>query len=100
MAQTAAIKRVTASSEALLLSSAPEGFDSLVMADVARARRGLSVFVARDGARASAFSAALTFFAPEIAIAEFPAWDCLPYDRAGPSAAVAAHRMATLTRLA
>jgi transcription-repair coupling factor (superfamily II helicase) len=30
----------------------------------------------------------------------FPAWDCLPYDRVGPSAGVAAQRMATLSRLA
>ena len=27
---------------------------------------------------------------------EFPAWDCLPYDRVGPSAGIAAERMATL----
>ncbi len=70
------------------------------MADIARARGALSVFVARDGARASAFADAMAFFAPEIEIVLFPAWDCLPYDRAGPSAGVAAHRMATLTRLA
>ena len=33
-----------------------------------RARGGLSVFVARDGARASAFVDALKFFAPEMAV--------------------------------
>jgi transcription-repair coupling factor (superfamily II helicase) len=70
------------------------------MADIARARGGTSAFVARDGARASAFVDAMGFFAPEIEIVGFPAWDCLPYDRAGPSAGVAARRMATLTRLA
>ncbi|MBV9508799.1 MAG: transcription-repair coupling factor, partial [Caulobacteraceae bacterium] len=70
------------------------------MADIARARGGLTAFVARDGARASAFIDALRFFAPEIEAIVFPAWDCLPYDRMGPSAGVAAQRMATLARLA
>ncbi|MGI8839702.1 MAG: transcription-repair coupling factor [Caulobacteraceae bacterium] len=94
------IKRVATEPGALELTSAPEGFDALVMADIARARGGLSFFVARDGGRASAFGDAMAFFAPEIEILLFPAWDCLPYDRAGPSAGVAARRMATLTRLA
>ena len=70
------------------------------MADVARARKGLCAFVARDGARLSAFTDAMRFFAPEIEIVRFPTWDCLPYDRIGPSPGVAAERMATLSRLA
>ena len=82
-----------------MLSGAPEGFDALVLADIARSRGGLTVFVARDSSRASAFIGAMGFFAPEMALIEFPAWDCLPYDRVGPSAAVAADRMATLSRL-
>ena len=70
------------------------------MSDIARARGGLSVFVARDGSRASAFADSMGFFAPELDIVSLPSWDCLPYDRAGPSAGVAAHRMAILARLA
>src|SRR5580704_4691505 len=70
------------------------------MADLARARGGLNVFVARDGSRAGAFEAAMAFFAPEMEILRLPAWDCLPYDRIGPSAGVSAERLATLTRLA
>ena len=83
----------------LELTAAPEGFDALVMADIVRARRGLSVFVARESSRAGAFMEAMGFFAPELEVISFPAWDCLPYDRAGPSAGVAAVRMAALTRL-
>ena len=82
------------------LASAPEGFDALVMADVARARGGLSVFIARDSSRATAFVGAMAFFAPEMEIIRFPSWDCLPYDRIGPSGGVAAERMAVLSRLA
>jgi transcription-repair coupling factor (superfamily II helicase) len=58
------------------------------------------VFVARDGARLSAFADAFGFFAPNVEVLRFPSWDCLPYDRVGPSAGVAAERMATLSRLA
>ncbi|HEY2481675.1 MAG TPA: DEAD/DEAH box helicase, partial [Caulobacteraceae bacterium] len=94
------LARVTRADGPLELCAAPEGFDALVMGDICRARGGLSVFVARDGARAQAFADAMTFFAPEIVMARFPAWDCLPYDRVGPSAATSAQRMAVLARLA
>ena len=101
MAPSAAeLKAVNSDSGGLTLSSAPEGFDALVMADVARARGGLSVFIARDGGRAQAFIDAMRFFAPEMECVLFPSWDCLPYDRVGPSSAVAAQRMAMLARLA
>ncbi|MDB5456322.1 MAG: transcription-repair coupling factor, partial [Caulobacter sp.] len=93
-------KHIARAAGGLTLAGAPEGFDALVMADIARARGGLSAFVARDTARANAFVDALKFFAPEIETVLFPSWDCLPYDRIGPSAGVAAQRMATLARLA
>ena len=82
------------------LTGAPEGFDAMVAADLARAAKGLTVFVARDGARADAFAGALAFFAPEIASLRLPSWDCLPYDRVGPTGGVEAVRTATLTALA
>lgn len=94
------LRAVAQAKGALQLCSAPEGFDSLAMGDICRARGGLSLFVARDGSRAQAFRDAFAFFAPEIEVLDFPAWDCLPYDRIGPSATSAAERMATLTRLA
>ena len=61
---------------------------------------GAVLFVARDGPRATAFAEALAFFAPELPVMQLPSWDCLPYDRVGPSPAVAAARTATLTALA
>src|SRR6185312_8104442 len=96
----ASLRRVADDPGRLDLVGAPEGFDALVMADIVRARKGLSVFVARDGARLSAFCDAFRFFAPEVEVLTFPAWDCLPYDRIGPSGGVAAQRMTTLSRLA
>jgi transcription-repair coupling factor (superfamily II helicase) len=95
----AEMRRVADDPGRLDLIGAPEGFDALVMADVVRARKGLSMFVARDGTRLSAFAEAFRFFASEVEVLTFPAWDCLPYDRIGPSAGVAAQRMTTLSRL-
>src|SRR5262249_51802496 len=94
------LEAVARASGTLELMGAPEGFDALAMADIARARGGLTAFIARDGARAQAFTEALGFFAPDIDVVLFPSWDCLPYDRMGPSQGVAARRMAVLTRLA
>src|SRR5450759_450951 len=50
--------------------------------------------------RMAALSRALAFFGPDILTMEFPAWDCLPYDRVSPNASVVAQRMTALSRLA
>ena len=42
---------------------------------------------------------ALAFFAPEIEVLRFPAWDCLPYDRVSPNPEIVSERIATLARL-
>ena len=46
-----------------------------------------------------AVSDAAQFFAPELEVLEFPAWDCLPYDRASPALSVSARRLSALHRL-
>ncbi|HUZ31548.1 MAG TPA: transcription-repair coupling factor, partial [Xanthobacteraceae bacterium] len=92
---------------ALLLSGVADGAESLVLADLARAIAAgkdapavsLAV-VCRDGPRMATLSRSLAFFAPDVEVLEFPAWDCLPYDRASPHAAIIAQRMMTLARLA
>ncbi|MHB8885176.1 MAG: transcription-repair coupling factor [Methylovirgula sp.] len=92
---------------ALTLSSVPDGYDAFCFADLTRAltpsaerRAVVAVHVARDAQRAHAFNEALRFAAPEIEILDFPAWDCQPYDRVSPNAAIAARRMTVLSRLA
>ena len=47
----------------------------------------------------SGVAEAAAFFAPELETIEFPAWDCLPYDRASPAMAVSARRLSALHRL-
>jgi transcription-repair coupling factor (superfamily II helicase) len=100
VSSTLDVKRIATKDGRIDFSGAPEGFDALAMADIVKARGGVSVFVARDGTRASAFADALRFFAQGIEVLQVPNWDCLPYDRIGPSPGVAAQRMAALTRLA
>ncbi len=79
---------------------APDGADAMALAEAAAARKDLVFYVARDAARAADMVAALEFFAPDVARIEFPAWDCLPYDRVSPSAATLSARMAALATLA
>jgi transcription-repair coupling factor (superfamily II helicase) len=69
------------------------------MADLARAAKGRAVFIADNEAAMSAIAEAARFFAPELDVIEFPAWDCLPYDRASPALSVSARRLAALYRL-
>ena len=92
---------------AITLAHAPEGFDAFVVADLVRAlareaenRAVALTFVARDSIRAQNFIDALGFAAPEIEALALPAWDCQPYDRMSPSAAIAARRVTALARLA
>jgi transcription-repair coupling factor (superfamily II helicase) len=91
----------------LLLSGVADGAEGLVLADLARAiaagdaAPAISLAViCRDGTRMAALARSLAFFAPDIEVLEFPAWDCLPYDRVSPHGGVVAQRMMTLARLA
>jgi transcription-repair coupling factor (superfamily II helicase) len=85
---------------ALSLGEVPEGYDALVLADMARAGKGVPVtHIARDDARMAEMLEALQVYAPEIEVLQFPAWDCLPYDRVSPQGEILSQRMATLARL-
>lgn len=90
--------------QTLTLAGVADGAEGFVLADVLRAlaAKGTATVavVCRDGARMAALARALGFFAPDVEILTFPAWDCLPYDRVSPHASVVAERMATLSRLA
>src|SRR5262245_49598926 len=91
----------------LTLAGVADGAEGLVISDLARAVAARAdapatsvVVVCRDGPRMAALSRALGFFAPDITVQEFPAWDCLPYDRVSPHAGFVAQRMTALSRLA
>ncbi|HZY14923.1 MAG TPA: hypothetical protein VFE89_19620, partial [Beijerinckiaceae bacterium] len=104
------LKRAVAQLEkggSLTFQRVPDGFDAFVAADLTRAlarsgegRGAVLVHVARDGQRSRAFQEAFVFAAPDIEVLDFPSWDCQPYDRVSPNAAVSARRMTVLARLA
>ena len=102
------IARRLGQGDAVTLARAPEGYDAFVIADLTRAlaRRRVKqravtlVVVARDGVRAQNIIDALAFAAPEIEALHLPSWDCQPYDRVSPNAAISAERMTVLARLA
>ena len=90
----------------LILAQVADGAEGLVLANLARSIAARAdapavslAVVCRDGQRMAALSRALTFFAPDLTVLEFPAWDCQPYDRVSPNAAFVAQRMTTLSRL-
>jgi transcription-repair coupling factor (superfamily II helicase) len=91
----------------LTLANVTDGAEGLVIADLARAVAAAknapatsALVVCRDGSRMAALARALSFFAPEIEAMQFPAWDCVPYDRVSPHATIVAQRMTALSRLA
>jgi transcription-repair coupling factor (superfamily II helicase) len=93
------LNRILSAKTPLTLSAIARGAQPLVMADLARAATGRAVFVAPDDAAMRAVADAAAYFAPELDVIEFPAWDCLPYDRASPALSVSARRLSALHRL-
>ncbi len=95
------LARILKADAPLTLSAVPPGFLPWLLADLARAcapaRR--AVFVAADEREMRAVAETAAYFAPELTILSFPAWDCLPYDRASPSLRSTSERLATLHAL-
>ena len=91
---------------ALTFANVAEGAEGLVVSDLARAVAArpkppavsLAV-VCRDGPRMQQLARALEFFAPDLPVMQFPAWDCQPYDRVSPHGGILAQRLTTLARL-
>ncbi len=86
-----------------VLARVADGYAPLLASDLARVAAfsgaGRIVWIAADDQAMQSLADAATCFAPEVEILPFPAWDCLPFDRAGPSLRVTADRMSTLVRL-
>ena len=95
-----------ASGRAVTLAGVADGAEALVTADLARslaaspqASMPRLIVVCRDGTRMAQLSQSIAFFAPDLPVTEFPAWDCLPYDRVSPHTAISAQRMLALAQL-
>jgi transcription-repair coupling factor (superfamily II helicase) len=77
----------------------PEGLDALALVRRVGESVGPILHVARDDARLAGLAEAIGFFGPEVEVVQFPAWDCLPYDRVSPNGGIIAERIAALSRL-
>ena len=84
----------------LAVTGAPGGYDAYLAAEAARRGGGLVVFVATEELHAAAVADGVRFFAPDVSVLSFPAWDCLPYDRMSPKPDIESERLATLAALA
>jgi len=93
------LHKILSAKRPMTLAGAPAGFLPWLAADLARAAKGRAVFVAPDEAAMRHLQDAAGYFAPELEVLAFPAWDCLPYDRASPSLRASSERLATLHAL-
>jgi transcription-repair coupling factor (superfamily II helicase) len=94
------LPRILEADRPLTLAGAPAGFLPWLLADLARAAApARAVFIAADDAEMRGLADAAGYFAPELEVLSFPAWDCLPYDRASPSLRSTSQRLATLHAL-
>jgi len=93
------LPRILAATEPLVLSGVPSGFLPWLLTDLARAAKGRAIFVAADEAGMRSAADTAHYFAPEVELLSFPAWDCLPYDRASPSLRATSERLACLAAL-
>jgi transcription-repair coupling factor (superfamily II helicase) len=88
-----------AETQFITVGGAPEGYDARLILKEIESSNGPVILIARDDKRLAAMQAALAFFAPTMPVIDFPAWDCLPYDRVSPHSDISALRMATLAGL-
>ncbi len=82
------------------VGGAPEGYDARLLAEHLHKTNAPVIHIARDDTRLADTQTALQFFAPDVPVFVFPAWDCLPFDRVSPNAEISATRMSTLAALA
>ncbi len=80
------------------ISNVPFGCEAVVLAELTRTGRDV-LFIACDDIVLAQTASAIKFFAPDITCLEFPAWDCLPYDRVGPLGSVVGKRLNCLAQL-
>ena len=93
------LPRILAADAPLTLAGVPAGFLPWLLTDLARAAKGRAIYVAADEAAMRSAADTAHYFAPEIELLSFPAWDCLPYDRASPSLRSTSERLACLAAL-
>ena len=62
----------------------PFGFEVYVINKIFEINQNNIIYLAKDDKDAEIIKNSLLFFNSKIEVMNFPAWDCLPYDRSGP----------------
>ena len=89
-----------------LFAGVPTGSEALVLSDLLYGRTKLGqkqasiLHIAVHDRSLEMIAEGLEFFAPDVEILRFPAWDCMPYDRTSPLPSIMAERMRVLATLA
>ena len=81
------------------ITGLPQGYEAVALTHLLSQNSRTLVHVTPHEARTAELKRQLATVDPQLEVLTFPAWDCLPYDRASPSADIIAHRLDTLTRL-
>ena len=86
----------------IVIDEVADGAEGFFLARVVEeaGKGGPVLFVARDGQRLADITQVLAFAMPGLPVLNFPAWDCLPYDRVSPGADAAARRLSALSAMA
>lgn len=79
------------------VTSCVEGADALYLGR--RSQESFLCHVCLDDARLKNLKSLLEYFYPDTIILEYPAWDCLPYDRVSPSTDILGKRLEALSYL-
>lgn len=92
---------LNAQNKHLIIEGVSESFMPFALAQIIEkdgAKRPI-IFVARDNTNLENLAQNLKFVAPDVKYLIFPPWDCLPYDRVGPSLSIVAQRLKTLANI-
>ena len=77
----------------------PVGFEGHVINNILSINKRNVIYLAKDDKDAEIIRTSLLFFNSKANIYNFPAWDCLPYDRSGPKLKIQSERLSSLTKL-
>ena len=77
----------------------PTGFEGFIIDTISKFSNRNLIYIAKDDKDANIIKSSLLFFNSKLNILNFPAWDCMPYDRSGPKLKIQSERLSTLSKL-
>ncbi|WP_336276785.1 transcription-repair coupling factor [Bartonella sp. CB178] len=85
----------------MVFDGVADGFEAFALIKLSSevAKNKPLVYVVRDGTNIPCLQQILNFIEPNLPVIQFPAWDCLPYDRVSPGVSVMARRLSALARI-